>query len=129
VSSLGKVGEPSLFFLRASCQLPVASGSTDHWPLTTNKERQVIVLVNTSNFVDAVAREMACGVETAVECWMAQIDEAMTDLHLTSLGRLNAVRQILANYKSLTGKEQLQRRKNRSDSSSMVNQAVASTGN
>ena len=60
---------------------------------------------------------------------MAQIDEAMTDLHLTSLGRLNAVRQILANYKSLTGKEQLQRRKNRRDPSSMVNQAIASTGN
>jgi hypothetical protein len=68
-------------------------------------------LVNTSNFVDAVAREMACGVETAVECWMAQIDEAMTDMRLTSLGRLNAVTQILANYKRLTGKEQLQRRK------------------
>ena len=42
---------------------------------------------------------------------MAQIDEAMTDLRLTSLGRLNAVTQILANYKRLTGKEQLQRRK------------------
>jgi hypothetical protein len=42
---------------------------------------------------------------------MAQIEEAMTDLRLTSLGRLNAVRQILANYKRLTGKEQLQRRR------------------
>ena len=58
-----------------------------------------------------------------------QIDEAMTDLRLSSLGRLNAVRQILANYKSLTGKEQLQRRKDRSDPSSTVNEAVASTGN
>ena len=68
-------------------------------------------MVSTSNFVDAVAREMSCGVETAVECWMAQIDEALTDLRLTSLGRLNAVTQILANYKRLTGKEQLRRRK------------------
>ena len=76
-------------------------------------------MVNTSNFVDAVAREMACGVETAVECWLAQIDEAMTDLRLTSLGRLNAVTQILANYKRLTGKEQLQRRK-KSDQCSVV---------
>jgi hypothetical protein len=41
--------------------------------------------VNTSNFVEDVAKEMA-------------------------LGRLNAVTQILANYKRLTGKEQLQRR-------------------
>jgi len=60
-------------------------------------------VVSTSDFVDAVAREMASGVETAVECWIAQIDEALTDLHLTSLGRLNAVTQILANYKRLTG--------------------------
>ena len=86
-------------------------------------------MVNTSNFVDAVAREMACGVETAVECWLAQIDEAMTDLRLTSLGRLNAVTQILANYKRLTGKEQLRRRKTRSGSSSVVSEAVGSTGN
>jgi hypothetical protein len=68
-------------------------------------------VVSTSNFVDAVAREMASGVETAVECWMAQIDEALADPHLTTLGRLNAVTQILANYKRLTGKEDLQRRK------------------
>jgi hypothetical protein len=85
-------------------------------------------LVNTSNFVDAVAREMACGVETAVECWMAQIEEAMTDLRLPSLGRLNAVTQILASYKRLTGKEQLQCRKNRSGPSSVVSEAVGSTG-
>jgi hypothetical protein len=85
-------------------------------------------VVSTSNFVDAVAREMASGVETAVECWMAQIDEALTDLHLTTLGRLNAVTQILANYKRLTGKEDLQRRKRRSHHS-LVSEALGSTGN
>ena len=83
-------------------------------------------LVSTSNFVDAVAREMACGVETAVESWMAQIEEAMTDLRLTSLGRLNAVTQILANYKRLTGKQQLQRRK-KSDPCSIVSNQQSST--
>ena len=85
-------------------------------------------MVSTSNFVDAVAREMASGVETAVECWMAQIDEALTDRHLTSLGRLNAVAQILADYKRLTGKEQLQRRM-RSGQCSLRSEAVGSTGN
>jgi hypothetical protein len=82
-------------------------------------------LVNTSNFVDAVAREMACGVETAVECWMAQIDEAMADRRLTSLGRLKAVTQILANYKRLTGKDRLQSRETRSGPPSVVSEAVA----
>jgi len=85
-------------------------------------------VVSTSNFVDAVAREMASGVETAVECWMAQIDEALADLHLTTLGRLNAVTQILANYKRLTGKEDLQRRK-RTSQHSLISEAAGSTGN
>ena len=84
-------------------------------------------MASTSNFVDAVAREMACGVETAVESWMAQIEDAMTDLRLTTLGRLNAVTQILANYKRLTGKEQLQRRK-KSDPCSIVSNQRSSTG-
>ena len=85
-------------------------------------------MVNTSNFVDAVATEMSSGVETAVECWLAQIDEAMTDLRLTSLGRLNAVTQILANYKRLTGKEQLHRRK-KSGPCSVLNERQGSTNN
>jgi hypothetical protein len=50
---------------------------------------------------------MAIGVETAVECWLSQIDQALTDVHLTTLGRLNAVNEILGKYKRLTGKTQL----------------------
>jgi len=57
--------------------------------------------------VRAVAAEMAIGVETAVECWLSQIDQALTDVHLTTLGRLNAVNEILDKYKRLTGKTQL----------------------
>ena len=54
--------------------------------------------------VRVIAEEMAYGVETAVECWMTEIDLALTDMHLTTLGRLNAVREIVENYKHLTGK-------------------------
>jgi len=54
---------------------------------------------------------MAAGVDRAVECWMSQIEQALTDEHLTSLGRLNAVREILDEYKRLTGKVQLQGRR------------------
>jgi hypothetical protein len=41
---------------------------------------------------------------------MAQIDEVLSDSRLTSLGRLQAVRQVLEKYKQVTGKEQLHRR-------------------
>jgi hypothetical protein len=53
---------------------------------------------------------MSVGVERAVECWMSEIEQALTDMHLTSLGRLNAVCEILEEYKQLTGKTQLKDR-------------------
>lgn len=63
------------------------------------------------NLVDIIAAEMASGVDRAVECWMSQIDEALRDVRLTSLGRLQAVKEIVERYKSLTGKAQLQGRR------------------
>jgi hypothetical protein len=54
---------------------------------------------------------MAIGVDRAVEYWMSQVEQALTDVHLTSLGRLNAVRGIVDEYKQLTGKAQLQDRR------------------
>jgi hypothetical protein len=59
------------------------------------------------DLVDVIASEMAVGVERAVECWMSEIEQALTDMHLTSLGRLNAVCDILNEYKKLTGKAHL----------------------
>lgn len=59
------------------------------------------------DLVSAVAAEMAIGVEIGVECWMSQIDHALTDMHLTAIGRLNAVSGILDKYKRLTGKTEL----------------------
>lgn len=64
--------------------------------------------INTNrDLVRAIATEMAIGVETAVECWMSQIEQALADVHLTTLGRLNAVSEILHKYKRLTGKTEL----------------------
>ncbi len=57
--------------------------------------------------VNIIAEEAALGVATAVECWMAEIEQALADPHLTTLGRLNAVNEILNNYKRLTGKARL----------------------
>jgi hypothetical protein len=57
-----------------------------------------------TDFVNIVASEMAHGVEAAVEQWLAQIELALTDRHLTTLGRLSAAHQVLEDYKRLTGK-------------------------
>jgi hypothetical protein len=63
----------------------------------------------TRRFVEMVASELACGVDRAVESWLAEIERALNDQHLTTLGRLYAVQAIVARYKQVTGKEQLTR--------------------
>ena len=60
--------------------------------------------------VSVIADEMAWGVERAVDCWMGQIEQVLTDTRLTSLGRLNAVKEIVEQYKNLTGKTRLEGR-------------------
>ena len=70
------------------------------------------------DLVLTIAEEMARGVQTAVACWMTEIDLALTDAHLTTLGRLNTVREIVENYKRLTG---------RADSTSRMLPAVGSS--
>jgi len=62
------------------------------------------------NLVNIIAAEMASGVDRAVECWMSQIEQALFDVRLTSVDRLQAVKEIVERYKSLTGKTQLQGR-------------------
>lgn len=66
---------------------------------------------STQELVNAVAVELAAGVDTAVESWMAQFERVFSDARLTSLGKLNALREILERYKNLTGKTQLQCRR------------------
>ena len=61
--------------------------------------------------VDAIADEMAWGVERAVEYWMSQIEHALADRELTSLGRLYAVKDVVERYRELTGKTELEARR------------------
>ena len=59
------------------------------------------------DLVEIIAQEMAQGVQNAVDCWMTEIDLALANTQLSTLGRLDAVRNIVQNYKYLTGQEQL----------------------
>ena len=63
------------------------------------------------DFVSIVASELASGVDRAVECWMMQIEQALNDTHLTTIGRLQAVQSVLLQYKELTGKAELNARR------------------
>ena len=63
--------------------------------------------VITSDFVEIVANEIASGIDRAVESWLAQVDLALTDNQLTTLGRMNAIQEVIRKYKNQTGKVQL----------------------
>jgi hypothetical protein len=79
-------------------------------PATTSAARKEIPVVTTAvnrELVRVIAEEMAYGVETAVECWMTQIELAVADTSLSTVGRLQAVREVVENYKHLTGKVQI----------------------
>jgi len=60
------------------------------------------------DFVEMIAVEMSSCVDRAVERWMAEFDSALNNPRLTTLGRLQAVRDVVARYKNLTGKNESQ---------------------
>jgi len=61
-----------------------------------------------ADFIQIVADEMSAGVERAVEYWLTQIDQIVTNDKITALGKLTAVQGVLRNYERLTGKGHLQ---------------------
>ena len=73
-----------------------------------------------AEFVSLVAGEIADGVDAAVEFWMAQVESALRDERLTTLGRMNAAREVLLRYKRLTGKTELRCREEREPGSSLL---------
>ena len=59
------------------------------------------------DFVEMIAVEMSSCVDRAVERWMTEFDSVLNNPRLTTLGRLQAIRDVVARYKNVTGKEQL----------------------
>ena len=60
------------------------------------------------DFIDAVVSELSAGIDVAVECWMVQVEAALENPRLTTLGRMQAVREILDRYQTATGKTQIE---------------------
>jgi hypothetical protein len=58
------------------------------------------------DFIEAVASEMASGIHTAVECWMSKLEAVFNNQHLTTLGRVQKVQDIIAEYRQLYGKSE-----------------------
>jgi alkyl sulfatase BDS1-like metallo-beta-lactamase superfamily hydrolase len=59
------------------------------------------------DFIEAVAGEMASGIHAAVDCWMSKVEDVFNNHHLTTLGRVQKIQDILAEYRRLYGKPEL----------------------
>ncbi len=65
---------------------------------------------SSQQFVEVISQELFAGVATAVECWMAEVEEALESPRLTTLGRLQAISELVRRYKQVTGKTELRAR-------------------
>ncbi len=50
--------------------------------------------------IEAIAAEMSAGIECAVNFWLSQIEDALLDSRLTTLGRFHAVQEIVKRYRN-----------------------------
>jgi hypothetical protein len=50
--------------------------------------------------IEAVASEMCAGIQWAVEAWITEIEAALDDPRLTTLGRLRAIQDIVHRYRT-----------------------------
>ena len=52
------------------------------------------------DLINAIAAEMSAGIEWAVGAWITEIEAALDDPSLTTLGRLRAVQEIVQRYRT-----------------------------
>ena len=53
--------------------------------------------------IEAIAAEMSQGINCVLNFWMLKIEEALHDPRLTTLGRMNAVHEVLQQYRRNSG--------------------------
>ncbi|HZQ22373.1 MAG TPA: hypothetical protein VFA89_06195 [Terriglobales bacterium] len=59
-------------------------------------------------FIEAVAAEITMGIDTAVAYWISRIESVFQNPRLTTLGRLQAIQVVVAEYKVNKGKVNLE---------------------
>jgi hypothetical protein len=57
-------------------------------------------VASNEDLINAVAAEMSAGIQWAVGAWITEIEAALDDPSLTTLGRLRAVQEIVQRYRT-----------------------------
>lgn len=61
------------------------------------------VTISAQEFIEIIAADMSVGVDFAVESWMSQVEQALNDPRLTTLGRMNSANEVVSRYRCLKG--------------------------
>ena len=64
-------------------------------------------IANRTDFVTIVAREVSSGIDRALGYWMGRIELEIVDQSLTTAERMAAIRDILQEYKYVSGREEI----------------------
>jgi hypothetical protein len=64
------------------------------------------------DFIEALATEIACSVDSAVERWIADIDSVLRNPLLTDEDKVFSMSEMVGRYKHATGKSELRKRLN-----------------
>ena len=59
------------------------------------------------DFVEMIAQEVSSGIEQALGYWLGRIEVEVIDRSLTASQRVDAVAEILQEYKALSGREEV----------------------
>ncbi len=60
-----------------------------------------------TDFVSIVAREVSSGIDRALGYWLGRIELEIVDQSLTTAERMAAIRDILQEYKQISGREEV----------------------
>ena len=60
-----------------------------------------------ADFVNIVAREISSGIDRALTYWLGRIELEVVDPSLTTAERMAAIRDILQEYKRVSGREEI----------------------
>jgi hypothetical protein len=86
---------------RDGCNIPASLAI----PCTRERSRKAGKALATAatdrTLIEAVAAEMSDGIECAVSFWMKQVEDALLDPRLTTLGRVHAIQEIVKRYNNV----------------------------
>lgn len=98
---MARAPPPAPYTLDLSRSHSISSSTINSTPERLDKN--LATVATEQAVIEVLAKEISDGIQNAVSLWMSQITDALQDPHLTTLGRLYAIQQIVSRYHQTEG--------------------------